>query len=141
MKIITFLFINFCVAFISDIVLNDLSHFNILKSLKSYFNNQSIIKCACNAGLTILCALLINMVFSYFLFGFIVPNNFKQLFYFCGLAFGIGYLMDVFIYKLNIFDGLTNYYKTFGVGLWGAIAFEFSIIISYFIQKYILIRL
>ena len=137
MKPITFILINFFVSFFSDIVLNDLSHFNIIKSLHGYFN-QSIIKCAFIAGLTIVIALLINMVCSYFLFSFMVPNNFIQLTCFCILAFFIGYLIDIFIYKFKIIDGLTNYYKAFGAGLWGAAAFVFSIVISYFIQKYIL---
>jgi H+/Cl- antiporter ClcA len=146
MKPFTFIFINFCVSFFSDIVLNDLSRSNIklfqsLKTLKPYFDNQSIIKCAFNAGITVLVALLINMFLSYFLLGFFVPTNFIQLAYFCILAFGIGYIFDVFIYKFNIFNGLTDYYKTFGAGLWGAIAFIFSIVISFFIQRYILVRL
>jgi H+/Cl- antiporter ClcA len=137
MKPITFIIINFFVSFFSDIVLNDLSRFNI-KSLQPYFNNQSIIKCALIAGLTIVIALSINMGGSYFLFSFMVPNNFIQLSCFCILAFFIGYIMDIIIYKFNMIDRLTNYYKSFGAGLWGAIAFVFSILISYFIQKYIL---
>jgi hypothetical protein len=147
MKSITFIIINFFVSFFSDIVLNDLStsntinSLNSLKSLQSYFNKQSIIKCAFNAGLTIVLALLINMVLSYFLLGFIVPNHFIELSQFCILAFSIGYILDIFIYKFNIFKGLTNYYKAFGAGLWGAFAFVFSIIISYFIQNFIMIRL
>jgi len=144
MKHITFILINFFVSFVSDIVLNDLSHFNIIKklhSLDSYFNNQSIIKCAFLAGLPVVIALLINMGLSYFLFSFMVPSNFIQLTCFCILAFFIGYLIDIIIYQFKLIDGLTNYYKAFGAGLWGAIAFVFSIIISYFIQKYILVRL
>ncbi len=143
MKPITFILINFFVSFFSDIVLNDLSHFNIktLESLKGYFHNQSIVKCAFIAGLTVVIALLINMGCSYFLFSFMVPNHFTQLLYFCILAFFIGYLIDIIIYKFKLIDGLTNYYKAFGAGLWGAIAFVFSIVISYFIQKYILVRL
>jgi H+/Cl- antiporter ClcA len=141
MKPITFIIINFFVSFFSDIVLNDLSRFNIIESLESYFNKQSIIKCAFIAGLTIVIALLINMACSYFLFSFMVPTNFIQLICFCILAFFIGYLIDIIIYRFKLIDGLTNYYKSFGAGLWGAAAFVFSIVISYFIQKYILVRL
>ena len=138
MKPITFILINFFVSFVSDIVLNDLSKYTkTLQSLGSYFN-QSIIKCACIAGLTIVIALLINMGCSYFLFSFMVPSNLIQLTCFCILAFFIGYLIDIIIYRFKLIDGLTNYYKAFGAGLWGAIAFVFSIVISYFIQKYIL---
>ena len=68
----------------SDIILNDLStNFNIIKPLQSYFYKQSIIKTAFDAGATVLFALVINMFFSYVLFGFIIPNNFTNLIYFC----------------------------------------------------------
>ena len=75
---------------------------------------------------------------TYFLFGFVIPTNFTDLFYFCILAFLIGYILDILIYKFKIFgDRLNDYYKTLGAGLWGGLAFVFSIVISYFIQKYI----
>jgi hypothetical protein len=139
MKPFTFILIIFFVSFFSDIVLNDLSKYDFnIKPLQGYFNKKSIIKCAFIAGLTVVIALLINMLCSYYLFGFIIPMHVIQLTYFCILAFFIGYLIDILIYKFNIIDGLTNYYKVFGAGLWGAIAFIFSIVISYFIQKYIL---
>ena len=138
-SIIVFMFFNFAVSFMSDIILNDLStNFNIVTALQPYFYKQSIIKCAFDAGLTVLFALVINMIFSYFLFGFIIPNNFTNLIYFCGLAFLIGYIMDILIYKFKVFgDRLDVYYKKLGAGFWGALAFVFSIVISFFIQKYI----
>ena len=138
-SIIIFMFLNFAVSFASDIILNDLStNFNIVKSLQSYFYKQSIIKCASDAGITILFALVINMFFSYFLFGFLIPKTLTDLFYFCILAFLLGYILDILIYKFQIFgDRLNVYYKTLGAGFWGGLAFVFSIVISYFIQKYI----
>jgi hypothetical protein len=137
-----FLFLNFSVAFVSDIVLNDLStHFNIFKTLQPYFYNQSILKCAFYAGLTVAIALLITMIFSYYLFGFILPTTITHLFYFCILAFVLGYIIDIVIYKMKVFNGLDTYYKTYGAGLWGGLAFVFSILISYFIQKHISIKL
>ena len=138
-SIIIFIFLNFVVSFMSDIILNDLStNFNIIKPLQSYFYKQSIIKTAFDAGATVLFALVINMFFSYVLFGFIIPNNFTNLIYFCILAFFIGYILDILIYKFKIFGVRLNvYYKKLGAGLWGSLAFVFSIVISYFIQKYI----
>jgi len=142
-SIIIFLFLNFVVSFMSDIILNDLStNFNIVKPLQPYFYKQSIIKTAFDAGMTVLFALIINMLFSYFLFGFVVPNNFTNLIYFCSLAFFIGYVLDVLIYKFKVFGNrLDVYYKKLGAGLWGSLAFVFSIVISYFIQKHIFIIL
>jgi hypothetical protein len=138
-SIIIFLFLNFAVSFTSDIILNDLStNYNIVKSLQSYFYKQSIIKSAFDAGITVLFALMINMFFSYFLFGFIIPSNFTNLIYFCILAFLIGYVLDILIYKFKVFGNrLDVYYKKLGAGFWGSLAFIFSIVISYFIQKYI----
>jgi hypothetical protein len=137
--IIIFMFLNFAISFMSDIMLNYLStNFNIVKSLQSYFYKQSIIKCAVDAGLTVLFALIINMIFSYFLFGFLIPNNFTNLIHFCMLAFLIGYVLDILIYKFKIFgERLNVYYKTLGAGFWGGLAFVFSIVVSYFIQKYL----
>lgn len=136
-SILIFSFLNFSVSFASDIILNDLStNFNIVKSLRSYFHKQSILKSAFDAGITILFALVINMIFSYYLFGFIIPNNSIKLIYFCILAFVIGYIIDVLIYKLHIFGNrLDDYYKELGAGFWGALAFVFSIVVSYFIQN------
>jgi len=138
-SILVFLFLNFAISFTSDIILNDLStNFNIVKSLQSYFYKQSILKCAFDAGITVLFALVINMFFSYFLFGFLMPNNLTNLIYFCILAFFLGYIVDVLIDKFKIFGNRLNiYYKEMGTGLWGALAFVFSIVISYFIQKHI----
>lgn len=134
-SIAIFLLLNFAVSFMSDIVLNDLStNFNIVKSLQSYFYKQSIIKCAFNAGITVLFALVINICFYYFLFGLFIPNNFTNLIYFCILAFLLGYILDNLIYKFKIFgERLNVYYKTLGAGFWGGLALVFSIVISYFI--------
>lgn len=137
--VIVFVLINFVISAASDVVLNDLStHYGFVTSLIPYFKNQSIILCAVSAGITVVSALLLNMVVSYFLFGFAVPSNLKQLLYFCILAFILGYGIDVWIYKMKIFGNrLDTYYKQLGAGLWGAIAFVFSIVISYFIQQYL----
>ena len=79
-SIIIFMFLNFVISFMSDIILNDLStNFNVVTSLKSYFYKHSIIKSAFDAGMTILFALVITMFFSYLLFGFVMPNNFTNL--------------------------------------------------------------
>ena len=59
----TFIFINFIVGFISDIVLNDLSRMKnidmpIIKSLQPYFNKKSIVEAAFYAGLTVVLTLI-----------------------------------------------------------------------------------
>ena len=131
--IIIYLLLNFSVSFISDITLNDLSsHYGILTSLKPYFLNQSIILSAIVAGITIVIALLLNMFFSYFLFGFLIPKNNIGLLYFCLLAFFLGYIIDVYIDKMKIFGNrLDKFYKEIGSGFWGAVTFIFCIVISY----------
>lgn len=138
-SVILFIILNFIISFLSDIILNDLStNYNVLKSLRVYFKGHSIIKTAIDAGITVLFALFINMYFSYILFGFMLPYNYVTLLKFCIMAFIIGYLLDTLIYKLKIFGNrLNNYYINYGIGFWGSIAFLFSIIMSYIIQKYI----
>lgn len=147
MKLITFLIINFIVAMISDITLNDIANnkgpkfikSDIILSLKPYFQHKSIILTSIYAGLTIGIATLILSLISKPTLGYYVPTNFKQLFIYLMPAFVIGFLLDITINKLNIFgDSLKSYYKLAGEGLWGALAFIFSIIISYLIQKYLL---
>ena len=137
---IIFILLNFLVGFMSDIVLNDLStNYGIVSSLKSYFYKQSILKCAVEAGLTIVLALLITMFVSFILFKFIMPYNLFSLSQFLILAFSLGYIIDIFIEKNKIFGNrLNEYYKQVGGGLWGGLAFVFSIVISYFIQTNIL---
>ena len=145
MKAILFIIIVFIVSLLSDILLNILSknkltkeyNFQIILSLKPYFKNKSMIQSAVYAGITIIVALLINMLISKSIFGFCVPSNNNELIKFILIAFPLGYVIDIMIDKFKIFGSSLNlYYKVAGAGLWGALAFVFSIIISYLIQKY-----
>ena len=143
-----FIFINFVVSFLSDVILNDLSNdklystkSKIILSLKEYFENKSIVVSGIYAGLTIIICLIITSFISKLIFNFYLPNNLKKLLYFNILSFKIGYIADILIDKLDIFGkSLHKYYKVAGAGLWGALAFIFSINISYLIN-YILCEL
>jgi hypothetical protein len=141
MNTLLFFLINFVVAFISDIALNDLStHYGYLPSLKPYYKNESILKMGLYAAIPISVALIITIFLYYAIFRALLPNNYTQLFYFCIIAFVIGYILDVAIDKLKIFgSSLDQYYKEYGAGFWGAMAYLFSIIVSYFIEKIIYI--
>ncbi len=136
-KIILFVILNFFIAFLSDLILNYLStNYGIVGSLKPYFHKKSVLGAGIYAGLTIIFALFINMLLSYFIFGFVIPDSYKELLYFCILAFILGYVIDVCIYKLKIFgNSLDLFYKEVGAGLWGALAFLFTIIISFCILR------
>ena len=144
MKAIIFIIIVFIVSALSDILLNLLSknkltkeyNLKIILSLKPYFKNKSMIESAVYAGITIIVALLINMLISKNIFGFCIPRNNNELLKFIIIAFPLGYIIDIMIDKFKIFgNSLDLYYKVAGAGLWGALAFVFSIIISYFIQN------
>ena len=148
MKVIVFIIIVFIVSALSDILLNLLSrnqltkdyNLKIILSLKPYFKNKSMIQCAVYAGITIVIALLINILISKILFGFYIPHNNTELIKFILIAFPLGYAIDIIIDKLKIFgSSLDLYYKVAGAGLWGALAFVFSIIISYLIQNIFLL--
>ena len=147
MKYYSFLFINFIVSFLSDIVLNDLSHgkkpfpFNskIIDSLAIYFKNKSIIIAGILAGLTVAISLFLTTIVSNMILGFWIPENLIELLKFCILSFILGFIIDILIDKVDLFGStLRPYYKLAGSGLWGGLAFLFSIIISYFIQKHLL---
>ena len=132
MNIGIFLVINFIVAFISDIFLRILSiNYNIITSLKPYFRSISITESCLYASIIIEIALIITIFFSKFINGFMIPNNNIELISFSFLAFIIGYVIDILIYKTRLFSNLDLYYKENGAGFWGSMAFVFSILISY----------
>ena len=145
MEVIIFIIINFIVSALSDISLNLLTrnsltkdyNLKIILSLRPYFKNKSMVKCAVYAAITIVIALLINILISKNLLGFYIPHNITELIKFVCIAFPVGYAIDIIIDKLKIFgNDLDLYYKVAGACLWGALAFVFSIIISYLIQNY-----
>ena len=143
-----FIFLNFLVSFLSDIVLNDLSNkkiidtgFPIIYSLKDYFEQKSIIISGIYAGLTIAISLVFVMFISNLILGFNEPKNNYELAKFLVLSFIIGYFIDILIERLDIFGKpLHPYYKVAGSGFWGSMAFIFSIIISFY-AKYIFCEL
>jgi hypothetical protein len=139
-----FLMLNFAIGFVADLFLNLLSKsstFSIpaIRALKPYFQHyNSPVLTAFYAGLTVLCVLVITMLVSSFLFGFATPKTLKQFYPFLLLAFPIGYLADILIYKLQIFGSSLNpFYKIAGAGFWGAMSFIFSISFAFFLQKFI----
>ena len=141
-NVYTFIFINFIVSFISDIILNDLSTLNQYKSFSSlvpYFKNKYIVEAGVYAGMTIVIALVCLMVLSKLVFGYYVPNTKYQLTKYGCLAYVLGYVIDVLIEKYSVFGtSLDKFYKTVGSGHSGAVAFVFSVIISYFLQNNLL---
>ena len=135
----TFVLVNFAVSFFSDLLLNYLSRTTLihipksLVALRPYFiHYNNALLTAVYAGLTVMTILLITLVFSNLVFGFTVPRTGKQLSQLLVLALPLGYGADVFIYKYKVFGTtLDPYYKAAGAGLGGALAFAFSLIVSY----------
>jgi hypothetical protein len=136
----TFIFLNFLVSMFSDIILNDLAKSNKyenLATLQPYFKDKYILEGAVYAGLTVISCLIILILISKLVFKFYMPTNNLELLKYLIIAYPLGYLYDYLIYKFNIFgSSLDLYYEKLGVGNWGAIAFVFSIIISFYLQKY-----
>ena len=141
-NVFTFVFITFIVSFISDIVLNDLSTLTQYKSLASlapYFKDKYIVEAGVYAGLTIVVALICLMMLSSVTLGYYMPKTGLQLAHYCCLAYILGHIIDVLIEKLSVFGtSLDKFYETVGSGHSGALAFMFSIIISYFLQNNLL---
>ena len=143
--------IYFFIGFISDLILNYLARQTYvpvpasIKALKVYFLRSSIknslirdLVSAINAGLTIVAAIILTMSLSDLIFNFVHPRTLAQLFRFLLIAFAVGYVMDVFIYKSQLFGPTLNpFYEIAGAGFWGAMAFIFAILIYIFIDLYI----
>ena len=136
----TFVFVNFLVSATADIVLNDIAnHYNLLPSLKPYFREKSILYAAFLAGLTVVTAVLLLLPLSKLLFGFYTPTTFNQLALFLALSYPLGFVIDKAIEKTAIFGPtLIPFYKKYGSGHSGAIAFVFSLFISFLLQKYLI---
>lgn len=140
---ILFVIINFCVAYVSDNVLNDLSKYSKIRAFKSlspYFKKKSIVGAGIYAGLTIAVATILLMILYNMIFNTYLPNansfkysssTFMVYFIFFIIAYLIGYALDVFIYKMNIFDNLEPFYKEVGAGNGGALSFIFSLTLSF----------
>lgn len=140
-----FIILNFLISFLSDLGLNALSQSNsvnlpkTIRVLRPYFAhyNNSLLT-AFYAGLTVITVLILNMLLSKLFFGFSSPVNNQQLLRFLSLAVPLGYVADVFIYKYKVFGTLLDaYYKAGGAGFWGAMAFVFSIVLSFIIINHI----
>jgi len=137
------LLLYFLIGFISDVGLNYLSRQTYapasIKALKVYFFRPGIpnalvrdVTSGVNAGLTIVVALLLTMFFSNRIFKFSHPRSLPELLRFLLLAFPIGYVMDVLIYKTEFFGYTLNpFYEIAGAGFWGAMSFFFAIFIGY----------
>lgn len=140
---VLFIIINFCVAYVSDNVLNDLSKYSKIKAFKSlspYFKKKSIVGAGIYAGLTIAVATILLIILYNAIFNSYLPNTssfkfssstFMAYFIFFIIAYFIGYALDVFIYKMNIFDNLQTFYKEVGAGNGGAVSFIFSLTLSF----------
>jgi hypothetical protein len=145
-----FIIINFCVAYVSDNVLNDLSKYSKIKTFKSlspYFKKKSIVGAGIYAGLTIVTATIILMVSYNTIFNTYLPDTtsfkyfstaFMTYFIFFVTAYLIGYALDVFIYRMNIFDNLQPFYNEVGAGNGGALSFLFSLIVSLVVLKLVI---
>jgi hypothetical protein len=140
-NIYTFIFINFIVGFISDIVLNDLSKSSyinspIIKSLQPYFEKKLIIEAGFYAGLTVVLSLIPILILHKYLLPIL---NISELLLLIILGFIIGCLVDILIEKIDIFGSTLHiYYKLAGSGFYGGLAIVFSIITSYILQIYLL---
>ena len=140
---VLFVIINFCVAYVSDNVLNDLSKYSKIKAFKSllpYFKKKTTVGAGIYAGLTIVVATILLMILYNAIFNSYLPNTssfnfssstFMVYFIFFIIAYFIGYALDVFIYKMNVFDDLEQFYKEVGAGNGGALSFIFSLTLSF----------
>ena len=131
-----FLLFNAIIGFFSDVFLNFIATKDIYKpisSLKPYFQNKSVFKAGIYASLTVLIIVAIIMKSFHYLYDKYLPDDShmqNEIVVYLLITFIIGYISDIIIYKINIFPKLKLYYQSVGMGLWGALAILFSVIIS-----------
>ena len=131
---VLFIIINFFVSYVSDNVLNDLSKYTPYKaftSLAPYFKNKSIVVAGIYAGLTVVFATILLLLFNRLFLNTYLPTTNLEFAATILIAYMIGYVLDVFIYKMNIFENLQLFYKTVGAGNGGALSFIFSLVVSF----------
>jgi hypothetical protein len=131
---VLFIIINFCVSYVSDNVLSDLSKYTHVKaftSLAPYFKNKSIVIAGIYAGITVAFATILLLLFNHLFLNTYLPVTNSEFAVTILVAYVIGYALDVFIYKMNIFDNLQPFYKIVGAGNGGALSFIFSIVMSF----------
>jgi hypothetical protein len=80
-------------------------------------------------------ATILLMLFNRLFLNTYLPESRSEFIITILTAYVIGYALDVFIYKMNIFDNLQLFYKTVGAGNGGALSFLFSLIISFIVLK------
>ena len=140
-KLFIFIIVSFVVGFISDIALNDLSRTTkAFSTLQPYFKQQLITASGAFAGTTVAIATSILLVIFNLIYKTHLPLwTLKSVGMFLCTGYVVGYLLDVFIEKMNIFgDKLKPFYAEFGSGNSGAIAFVFALLISLFTCNYVL---
>jgi len=128
-----FLVFNALIGFFSDIVLNIISKHDIYKpinTLRPYFENKTTFQAAFYALLTVIIIVGIIMKLFHIYYNKYLPETNREYIIYFILAFIVGYVGDILIYKLNIFPRLQKYYKVVGKGLWGALAILFSVALS-----------
>ena len=139
MNIHIFLIINFIIGFVSDIVLNKLSYYNVMKlnTLRPYFENKTIVEAALYAGITVYVIVGIISIIFKLLNKRYLPSTQKEYVIYLLLTFVIGFIADYIIYWIDIFPKLELYYKEVGKGLWGGLAILFSVMIGLLIKHII----
>lgn len=111
---VLFIIINFCVSYVSDNVLSDLSKYTHVKaftSLAPYFKNKPIVLAGIYAGITVAFATTLLLLFTQQFLNTYLPTTNSEFAATILIAYVIGYALDVFIYKMNIFDNLEPFIK------------------------------
>ena len=140
MNLFAFILISFVVGFIADIVLNDVSKSNkMYSSLRPYYAKKSIFYACFLSGVIIAIGTGLLMVVYKMLTNAYLPSTFTQILKFLALGYVVGYLIDVAIDKFNILgETIQPFYKEYGSGHSGAIAFEVALVSTILTAKYVL---
>ena len=129
---------NAVTAAVADVALNDLSRYNDVAHLRSYFAPRSILAASAAAAATVAVGAAAVMLSTHLVAGYAVPRTTGQLAATLLASFAVGWIMDVAIHRLRVFEGLEEYYASHGAGAWGGASLVVSMCVSLAVQAYLL---
>lgn len=140
MNLFAFILISFVVGFIADIVLNDVSKSTkMYSSLRPYYAKKTIFYACFLSGVIIAIGTGLLMVVYKMLTKSYLPSTFTQILMFLAVGYVVGYVLDVAIDKFNILgETIQPFYREYGSGHSGALAFEVALIATILTAKFVL---
>ena len=146
MKYYTFIFFNACFNAMLTIALYDLTfppisdflESNVLKTLRDYYRNRSIMMVAIYSFTLYSFVILTTMIFTYAIMGFLSPYNSTQVIAFSCCAFVVSFVFSLLGKGVSTEKDLEDYYEQSTIHISAGVRAMLGCIYSYMAQKYLL---